>query len=108
MHPPRVSVVIPCHNLGQYLAEAVDSALAQTLVDLEVIVVDDGSTDEVSRDLLATFRRERTTVYRTEHRGLPAARNYGIARGTSEFVCALDADDRLRPTFLEQTIAELD
>lgn len=108
MRPPRVSVVIPCYDLGEFVAEAVDSALRQTCSDLEVIVIDDGSTDERTRDVLADLDRERTAVHRIDHAGLPAARNFGIGRSRGEFICALDADDRLRPQFLEKAIRVLD
>jgi glycosyltransferase involved in cell wall biosynthesis len=105
---PKVSVIVPCFNLGEYLAEAVDSALAQTCLDLEVIVVDDGSTEPRTRALLDVFRRPRTTVLRTPNRGLAAARNHAIRHSSGKYVCALDADDRLHPTFLEKTTALLD
>ena len=105
---PRVSVIVPCHNLGQYLGEAVDSVLAQTYQDFEVLVVDDGSTDPETRERLRDFTRPRTTVFRTENRGLAAARNYLVGKAQGQFLCPLDADDRLRPTFLEKTVETLD
>jgi glycosyltransferase involved in cell wall biosynthesis len=108
MTTPRVSVVVPCFNLGAYVTEAVDSVLAQTFDDVEIIVVNDGSTDQQTNDVLRALRRDRTVVLTTPNHGLPAARNCGIARSRGEFVCALDADDRLRPTFLERTIGLLD
>jgi glycosyltransferase involved in cell wall biosynthesis len=101
---PLVSVVIPCFNLGRFLDEAVQSALAQTLPDVEVVVVDDGSTDPDTRALLADYRPPRTRVVRSENRGLPAARNLGIRSSQGPYVCALDADDRLEPTWLEKAV----
>jgi glycosyltransferase involved in cell wall biosynthesis len=76
---PRVSIIIPCFNLGGFLDEAVDSALSQTFHDLEVLIVDDGSTDEATRALLAGYDRPRTRVVRTANLGLPSAKNTGIA-----------------------------
>ena len=76
---PRVSVIVPCYNLGRYLAEAVDSVLAQTLQDVEVIVVDDGSTEAETQRIVAAFSRPKTRVIRRPHAGLAAARNAGIA-----------------------------
>lgn len=108
LQSPRVSVIVPCHNLGQHLDEAVGSVLAQTYQDFEILVVDDGSTDEETRRLLDNFSRPRTTVFRTGNRGLAAARNFLIAKAQGEFVSALDADDRLHPQFLEKTVAALD
>lgn len=105
---PRVSVIIPVFNLGRYVDEAVDSVLAQTFDDYEVLIVDDGSTDVETRRLLEGYRRPRTTVFRTENRGLARARNFLIDRSRGELLCALDADDRLHPEFLLRTVAALD
>ena len=105
---PTVSVVIPCYNLGQYLVEAVDSVLAQTFQDFEILIVDDGSTDEATHRVLEGFARPNTQIIRSTHVGLAAARNTGIGRATGRYLCALDADDRLVPVFLERTVGILD
>jgi glycosyltransferase involved in cell wall biosynthesis len=101
-------VVIPCYNLGEYVDEAVQSVLAQAFQDFEVIVVDDGSTDEATRSLLATYTAPKTRVLSTAHAGLAAARNVGIEHARGAYLCALDADDRLEPSFLSKTAAILD
>jgi glycosyltransferase involved in cell wall biosynthesis len=105
---PRVSVVIPCYNLGRFLDEAVDSVLAQTFQDFEIVVVDDGSTDEGTKRLLADYRKPRTRVVQSPNRGLPAAKNLGLAETTGPYVCMLDADDRLDPQLLAKSVAALD
>jgi glycosyltransferase involved in cell wall biosynthesis len=105
---PKVSVLVPCFNLGEYLDEAVDSVLAQTCQDFEIIVVDDGSTDAGTRALLDAYRRPKTRIIRAPHEGVSAARNRGLAATTAPYVCALDADDRLEPTYLEKAVARLD
>src|SRR5215471_18656606 len=105
---PRVSVVVTCFNLGRYLDEAVGSVLAQTFQDFEILIVDDGSTDEDTRRLLSGYRRPKTRVVRIENRGLPGARNEGIRRTSGPYVCCLDADDRLEHTYLEKAVAVLD
>ena len=92
--PPKVSVIITCYNLGQYLDEAVDSILAQTSQDFEILIVDDGSTDPATEALLTDYRRPKTRVIRTAHCGVAAARNVGIANTASPYMCAMDADDR--------------
>src|SRR5579862_7046804 len=104
MTQPRVSVIVPCYNLGEYLDEAVESVLAQTYQDFEILIVDDGSTNDKTRTILSNYARPRTTVYRTPNRGLAAARNFLVARARGEYLCALDADDKLHPTFLEKTV----
>jgi len=103
-----VTVLIPCFNLGRYLDEAVDSVLAQTFTDFEILIVDDGSTDPETKHLLADYRRPRTQVIRTERRGLAAARNLAIERARGRYLSALDADDRLHPRFLEKTFGALE
>jgi glycosyltransferase involved in cell wall biosynthesis len=105
---PKVSVIIPCYNLGEYLDEAVASVLAQTQQDFEILIVDDGSTDAATQAVLATYSRPKTRVIRTEHGGLAAARNLGISLASGRYLCALDADDRLEPSFLEKTSRVLD
>ncbi len=108
MSPPRVSVIIPCYNLGQYLDEAVDSVRAQSFNDWEIVIVNDGSTDPATNRLLADYRRPKTRVLTTENRGLAAARNLAIAHATGAYICALDADDMLEPRYLERAVAHLE
>lgn len=108
MSAPRISVIIPCFNLGAYLDEAVDSVFGQTFQDFEILIVDDGSTDPETRRLLSGYRRPRTAVFRTENRGLAAARNFLIQRARGEYLCALDADDKLHPRYFERAIARFD
>jgi GT2 family glycosyltransferase len=103
---PRVSVVVPCYNAERFIGEALDSALAQAEVAVEVLVADDGSTDG-TRTVLARYG-ERVRVLQQDHRGPSAARNacLGVARG--EYVALLDADDRFRPGKLARQAALLD
>jgi glycosyltransferase involved in cell wall biosynthesis len=106
---PRVSVVLPVLNAGDYLAQALASVAAQTFPDLELIVVDDGSTDPRTHAILADAeRRPGVHVHRTENRGPAAARNLAIERARGAYILPLDADDYLAPTFLEKTVPVLD
>jgi glycosyltransferase involved in cell wall biosynthesis len=82
--------------------------LQQTLQPLEVIVVDDGSTDDYTRLVLDTIDHPQVRVIRQENRGLPAARNAGIRMARSPFICCLDADDRLLPTYFERVLPLLE
>lgn len=103
--PILASIVIPCYNYGAYLDEAVASALAQTLADCEFIVVDDGSTDPHTNDVVtALAERGDVRVIRKENGGLPMARNTGIEAARGEYICCLDADDVLEPTYLETAV----
>lgn len=102
---PRVSVLIPCYNAGQYLGAALDSVLAQTYPDYEIIVVDDGSEDNTPA-VAASYGGVRY-VYKP-HSGVSAARNLAIANARGEFVAFLDADDLWTPDKLEKQVAYLD
>ena len=106
--PPDVSVIIPCYNLGRYLHEAVESALRQAPTALEVIVVDDGSTDEFTRLLLDQLPWPRVQLLKQANRGVAAARNHGIRQSEGRYLCCLDADDRIRPDFFARAVAILD
>jgi len=101
---PSVSVVIPCYNHARFLRAAVDSALEQTRPADEIIVVDDGSTDETPE--VARRFGNRIGYVRQDNRGLAAARNTGIRQARGELVALLDSDDLWLPTFLE-TMASL-
>lgn len=103
---PRVSVVIPSYNCAAYLPEAVQSVLGQTFRDFEILVVDDGSTDETP-ELAAAFGRA-VRYIRQANRGLSAARNTGIDRSTGQYISVLDADDLVEPDYLELMLAALD
>jgi glycosyltransferase involved in cell wall biosynthesis len=90
MHP-AVSVIIPTYNRARWVTEAVDSVLAQTYRDLELVVVDDGSTDDTA-DRLAAYGR-RIQVVRQKNLGAGAARNVGIRRARGTYIAFLDSDD---------------
>ncbi len=98
-NPPAVSVIIPCHNYGRFVSEAVTSALAQTCQPVDVIVVDDGSTDDTPDRLQAFGSRIRHI--RQENQGVSAARNSGVGHSRGEWVAFLDADDFWHPQKLE-------
>jgi glycosyltransferase involved in cell wall biosynthesis len=103
---PRVSVVIPAFNHGRYVGEAVRSALDQSYPDLEVIVIDDGSTDD-TREAIRGFG-DRVRYFHQENRGLAAARNRGIGESRGDFVAFLDADDLWLPRKLERQLEVFD
>jgi glycosyltransferase involved in cell wall biosynthesis len=104
-----VSVIIPCFNYGSFVRDAVNSALAQTVKSLEVIVVDDGSTHhETKRVLDDLAHTPGVRVVRQTNQGLPSARNTGLLLARGEYICCLDADDLIEPTYLEMAIAVLE
>jgi len=96
------SILLPCHNYGQYVAEAIESVLGQTWPDLELIVIDDASTDD-SWSIIEGFDDPRVTAVRAErNRGLRATLNVALAMSTGDVVGVLNADDRYPPHALQR------
>lgn len=104
----RISIIIPCYNAGDLLVESIDSALAQTWPDIEVIVVDDGSTDSRTIEVLESLERPRTRIVRQENAGPAAARNRAVECATGEFILPLDADDLFDPSYAAKAMAEME
>ncbi len=102
-HKPKVSIIIPCYNSEGYLQKAVDSALNQSLQELQIILVDDGSTDKTPV-LLQQYKMQDNRVeviIHPENRGLGPARNSGIEIAEGEYLFFLDSDDYIHPNGLE-------
>ncbi|HVN24637.1 MAG TPA: glycosyltransferase family A protein [Syntrophorhabdales bacterium] len=104
----RVSVIIPCFNDGTYIDETVDSVLAQTYQDFEIIIVNDGSTDPRTNDILSNYSRPNTRVIQTTNQGASNARNRAIEEARGEFMLPLDADDKIGTEYLEEAVKVLD
>jgi len=102
---PEVSVVIPAYNAAPYVGQAVESVLAQTFDDLEVIVVDDGSTDDTA-DVVGRVGKSARYVHQPNS-GVSAARNKGIAESSGRYVAFLDADDTWLPEKLDRQLEAL-
>jgi glycosyltransferase involved in cell wall biosynthesis len=101
----KVSIIIPCYNHARYLPQAIESALAQDYGNVEVIVVNDGSTDNSLA--VATSYKEKVKVVSQANQGLSPARNAGIAASTTEpneFILPLDADDWIDKNYLTKTV----
>lgn len=104
----RVAVVIPAYNAGEYLAQTLQSVVDQTHKALEIIIVDDGSTDEtpsICRRFAAGDSRIR--ILSTENRGVAAARNTGIQASKSDYIAFLDADDLWHSTYIQRMLSAL-
>jgi glycosyltransferase involved in cell wall biosynthesis len=105
--PPRLSVIVPCFNDGDYVIDAVAS-VERNAPAAELIVVDDGSTQPRTREVLAALREAGHRVVVQAHAGLPAARNRGIAESRGDYFLPLDADNRVLPGFVDEAIALLE
>ena len=109
MTTPRISVIMPVFNAGADLERALASVAAQRRDDVEVVCVDDGSTDPATIAALdAAAKRPGVTVHRTPNRGPSAARNFAIEHARGIYVLPLDADDWLAPDYLAKTVPVLD
>lgn len=104
--PPLVSILVPAHNAAQWISETLRSALGQTHANLEVIVVDDGSSDGTV-DVVRSFADDRPRLIQQENKGACAARNRALAEARGDFIQYLDADDLLAPEKIELQLERL-
>ncbi|HEX8287412.1 MAG TPA: glycosyltransferase [Pyrinomonadaceae bacterium] len=103
---PTVSVIIPNYNYGRFLRETIESVLAQTYPCKEIVVVDDGSTDD-SLEVLARYDQNKVKIIRQKNRGVGAARNAGVKASSGDLVAFLDADDFWLAHKIEKQIERL-
>jgi glycosyltransferase involved in cell wall biosynthesis len=106
----EVSIIMPCYNQSKYVQDAINSVINQTYANWELIIVNDGSTDnskEVIEKHLKKIQCPQITFYSTENKGVSLARNYAIGKSVGRFILPLDADDKIANTFLEKTVPVL-
>lgn len=105
---PLISVIIPVYNIADYIQKCIDSVIKQTYKNLEIILVDDGSSD-ISGQICDQYSREdsRIIVFHKENGGLSDARNYGIERAHGEFLGFVDGDDRIHPQMYEIMLSKI-
>lgn len=104
----RIAVIIPSYNCAPFVEQAVESVFRQTYSDYELIVVDDGSSDNTAQVLAKYSSNPKFRYYRQENRGLPGSRNAGVRISNSEYLAFLDADDQLEGDALRLMVQELD
>ncbi|MBQ9245019.1 glycosyltransferase [bacterium] len=105
---PKVSIILPVYNVGKYLRQSLDSLINQTLKDIEIICVDDGSTDD-SYDILEEYKEKdsRIKVIHKSNKGTGAARNDGLRLATGECIGFVDPDDWVKPNMFERLYSEI-
>lgn len=108
MNPALVSIIIPCYNSAHFVREALDSALAQEYAPVEIIVVNDGSTDNFESAIAPYLENARVKIVAQANRGLSAARNRGINESQGVYLKFLDADDWLRRDAISKQVAAFD
>jgi len=106
MNPALVSVCMPCYNAGKYVAQALDSVLAQTYPHIEIIVVNDGSKDN-SAEVLEGYRSKGIRVFHQDNQGACVANNRALAESRGEYIKFFDADDILSNNFIEVQMKRL-
>ena len=104
----KISIIIPCYNDGAFLIEAVDSVLACAFNNLEIIIVNDGSTDKFTLDVLNQFEDQGLKVISHPNQGLGFSRNQGIRQSQGQYILPLDADNKIRKGYLDKAISFLD
>lgn len=105
---PTVSVIVPIYNVAEYLPSCLSSIAAQTFSDLEVLLIDDGSTDDSSKICDCFVRNDsRFRYFRKNNGGLSEARNYGIARARGSYLSFVDGDDQIESSFIEELLHAL-
>lgn len=101
-NPFLISIVVPVYNVEKYIGECIDSILAQTFRDFELLLIDDGSSDESGRICDEYARKNnRVKVYHKENGGVSSARNCGIEQARGQWICFVDSDDTIDPTYLD-------
>lgn len=103
-----VSVIMPCYNDGIYIEEAIDSVKKQTYKNWEIIIIDDGSDDENTINILDNINDKRITILHTEHLRPAGARNYGIKHAHGTYILPVDSDDKIAPTYMEKAVREIE
>lgn len=103
---PLVSIIIPCYNYDKYLSQSVESALAQTHKNVEIIIINDGSTDDTStiaKEYAAKYKNIK--FYDQDNIGIVKTRNKGLSLAKGDYLVQLDADDWIEPDYIEKTLA---
>ena len=103
----KVSVIMPCYNDGKYIEEAVESVFAQTYKNIELIVIDDGSDEQETIDILNRLG-DRIVLLKTNHLRPAGARNYGITRATGKYILPVDSDDKIDSTYVAKAVEILE
>jgi len=101
---PKVSVIIPCYNTGIYLQETIDSVLKQTYPDFEIVLVNDGSDDPLTLEVLGKLNHPKIKVINTPNRGVVKARNTAVENSSGELILNLDSDDMIAPEYMKEAV----
>jgi len=97
---PLFSIIIPCYNQGEFIWETINSALNQTCQNFEIIIIDDGSTDKQTINILNKIKHKQIKVYHISNGGVSQARNFGVSKASGNYILPLDSDDKIGCEYL--------
>ena len=100
---PLISIIVPCYNVEPYLKECLDSLINQTYKNIEIIIINDGSTDK-TKEIIDTYSRKHDIIHviHQDNAGLSEARNVGIKESSGQFIALVDSDDSVSLKFIEK------
>lgn len=104
MNTNMVSVIMPCYNDGAYIQEAIESIKIQTYKDWELIIIDDGSDDTNTVNIINSIEDEKITILHTNHLRPAGARNYGIEHAKGKYILPVDSDDKIDPSYMQKAV----
>lgn len=104
MHKPLVSIIMPAYNVASYISEAIESVIAQSFKNWELIIIDDGSKDATQKIVSQYIPHKQISYFYQENKGVSSARNTAIAKSKGIYIFPLDADDKINSNFLEQAV----
>src|SRR6266566_8687413 len=107
MNPPSVSIVMPTYNRAYIVGSAIESVLAQTNPNWELVIVDDGSTDDPAK-VVVGYHDARIKLFKQPHTGLSSTRNYALRQCAGQWITYLDTDNELMPDFVEVMLAQFE
>lgn len=108
MNEPLVSVIMPCYNQANYLQEAVDSVLNSSYKNIEIIIVNDGSTDPQSIQILNKFKAPKSKLIHQKNKGVIIARNVAVENSQGKYILPLDSDDKIHPEYIKKSVSVLE
>ena len=103
----KVTVLMPAYNAGKYIAEAIESVLQQTFKDFQLLIINDGSTDN-TEEIIRSFKDEGILLMNQSHKGIAVALNKGLSKANSPYIARFDADDICFPERLQKQISFLE
>ena len=103
-----VSVIMPCFNDGKFITEAIESVKKQTYKDWELVIIDDGSDEKETIDIINNISDDRIRIFHTDHLRPAGARNFGIEQAKGKYILPLDSDDIIDKTYIEKAVCEIE